>query len=140
LSAQASAFHQQFVQALTSGAGAYAAAEAANVNPLQVAAQDLLGAVNAPTEALCGRPLIGNGAARGTVNGVGQAGGAGGYLYGNGGAGGASTAAGRRRQRRAGASGSGGAGCALIGAAGATGAVGGPGALGADGLDGAPGT
>ncbi|WP_031733133.1 PE family protein, partial [Mycobacterium tuberculosis] len=34
LSAQAQAFHAQFVQALTSGGGAYAAAEAAAVSPL----------------------------------------------------------------------------------------------------------
>ena len=32
LSAQASTFHQEFVQALTSGAGSYLAAEAANSN------------------------------------------------------------------------------------------------------------
>ena len=35
LSAQAAAFHAQFVQALNAGAGAYAAAEAANASPLQ---------------------------------------------------------------------------------------------------------
>ncbi len=55
LSAQAAAFHQQFVQTLAGGAGAYAAAEA------QVE-QQLLAAINAPTQALLGRPLIGNGA------------------------------------------------------------------------------
>ncbi len=42
LSAQAAAFHQQFVQTLAGGAGAYAAAEA------QVE-QQLLAAINAPT-------------------------------------------------------------------------------------------
>ena len=62
LSVQASAFHQQFVQALSSGAGSYLAAEAANASPLQTVRDDLLAAVNAPTEALLGRPLIGNGA------------------------------------------------------------------------------
>ncbi len=48
LSAQAAAFHQQFVQTLAGGAGAYAAAEA------QVE-QQLLAAINAPTQALLGR-------------------------------------------------------------------------------------
>ncbi len=84
LSAQVSAFHQQFVQALTSGAGSYQAAEAAsasplqtiehdllgvinaptaaaNSSPLQTIEQDLLGVINAPTEFLLGRPLIGTG-------------------------------------------------------------------------------
>ncbi|OOK81956.1 PE family protein [Mycobacterium kansasii] len=57
LSAHAAAFHEQFVRALTTGGGAYAAAEAANVQ------QSLLAVINAPTLALLGRPLIGNGAA-----------------------------------------------------------------------------
>ena len=61
LSAQAAAFHQQFVQLLNAGAGSYASAEAANATPLQSTQQDLLAAVNGPTEALLGRPLIGNG-------------------------------------------------------------------------------
>lgn len=56
LSARAAAFHERFVQALATGGGAYAAAEAASVSPLQ-SALDLL---NAPTQALLGRPLIGN--------------------------------------------------------------------------------
>ncbi|KEG25551.1 hypothetical protein EH33_01520, partial [Mycobacterium tuberculosis] len=58
LSARAAAFHERFVQALATGGGAYAAAEAASVSPLQ-SALDLL---NAPTQALLGRPLVGNGA------------------------------------------------------------------------------
>jgi len=61
LSAQATAFHTQFVQALNAGAQSYAAAEAANASPLQALQQALLGVVNAPTEAVLGRPLIGNG-------------------------------------------------------------------------------
>ncbi|WP_152311749.1 PE family protein, partial [Mycobacterium tuberculosis] len=77
LSAAAAAFHDQFVRALAAGAGAYAGAEAANVE------QQLLNAINAPTLALLGRPLIGNGADG--AAGTGQAGGAGGLLYGNGG-------------------------------------------------------
>ncbi|WP_079068852.1 PE family protein, partial [Mycobacterium tuberculosis] len=80
LRTQAAAFHQQIVQTLTSTAGAYASAEAANVE------QQLLGAINAPTMALLGRPLIGHGADG--APGTGQAGGAGGILYGNGGNGG----------------------------------------------------
>ncbi len=67
LSTQAAAFHQQIVQTLTSTAGAYASAEAANVE------QQLLGAINAPTMALLGRPLIGHGADG--APGTGQAGG-----------------------------------------------------------------
>ncbi|WP_078730491.1 PE family protein, partial [Mycobacterium tuberculosis] len=55
LSVQVAAFHEQFVQALTAAAGRYASTEAA-------VERSLLGAVNAPTEALLGRPLIGNGA------------------------------------------------------------------------------
>ena len=62
LSAQAATFHQQFVQALTAGANSYAGAEAANASPLQAVGQQALNAVNEPTEALLGRPLIGNGA------------------------------------------------------------------------------
>ena len=67
LGAQAAAFHEQFVQALTAGAGSYVGAEAANVaaftaNPAQTVQQDLLGLINAPFLALTGRPLIGNGA------------------------------------------------------------------------------
>src|SRR5258708_39657369 len=62
LSAQAAAFHQQFVQLMNAGAGQYASTEAANANPLVAIEQQLLGVINAPTQALLGRPLIGNGA------------------------------------------------------------------------------
>lgn len=85
VSAQASAFHQQFVQTLNSASGSYAAAEATIASQLQTAQHDLLGAVNAPTETLLGRPLIGDGAP-GTA--TSPNGGAGGLLYGNGGNGG----------------------------------------------------
>jgi hypothetical protein len=54
ISAQAAAFHEQFVQHLNAGALSYGDAEAANAN--------LLDQVNAPFEAVLGRPLIGNGA------------------------------------------------------------------------------
>src|ERR1700733_9872663 len=73
LGARAAAFHTQFVLSLTAGAGAYASTEAANVEQTLLSAaqqvqqqtqpfwQALLGVVNAPTEHLLGRPLIGNG-------------------------------------------------------------------------------
>ncbi|GJO86024.1 hypothetical protein NJB1728f31_31420, partial [Mycobacterium marinum] len=80
ISAELAAFHDRFVQCLNTGAGSYLRAEAAN------AEQGLLGLVNAPTQALFGRPLIGDGA--NGAPGSGQAGGAGGLLYGNGGVGG----------------------------------------------------
>src|SRR6516162_10299250 len=60
LSTRVAAFHEQFVSALSGGGLSYAAAEAANVSPLGAAAspvQDFLGVINAPTEALLGRPL-----------------------------------------------------------------------------------
>lgn len=65
LSTRASAFGQQFLQALSSAAGSYAAAEQTNGLLLQVQ-QDVLAAVNPPTEALLGRPLIGTASATGT--------------------------------------------------------------------------
>ena len=65
LSVRASAFHQQLVQALSSASCSYLAAEAADASLLQTVRHDLQGAVNAPTEVLLGRVLIGNGAAAG---------------------------------------------------------------------------
>jgi len=54
-------FHSQFVHVMTSAASAYAAAEAANVVPLQAIPQPLetvvqeaLGVINFPTELLLG--------------------------------------------------------------------------------------
>ena len=89
LGAQVSAFHGEFVQALSSGGLTYAATEAANAMPLgaagspaQTLEQDILGVVNAPSLALTGRALIGNGA-DGTA--ASPNGGSGGWLYGNGG-------------------------------------------------------
>ena len=62
LAAQAAAFHDRFVQAVNASAGSYVAAESANAAALfQTAQQDLLGVMNAPTEALLGRPLIATG-------------------------------------------------------------------------------
>ncbi|MGO9508774.1 MAG: PE family protein, partial [Mycobacterium sp.] len=80
VSAQASAFHDQFVQALAAGAGSYVQAESTNTG------QALLDIINVPTQALLGRPLIGNGS--NGAPGTGQAGGPGGILWGNGGNGG----------------------------------------------------
>src|ERR1700722_6802099 len=86
LSAQTAAFHAEFVQALHGAGNAYAAMEAGNASPLQAVQHDALAAVNTPTEALLGRPLIGNGT--NGAAGTGQAGGDGGILWGNGGNGG----------------------------------------------------
>jgi hypothetical protein len=64
LVAQAGAFHDRFVQAVSLSAGSYVAAEGTNAAALlQTAQQDLVGVVSAPSEALLGRPLIGTGAA-----------------------------------------------------------------------------
>ena len=82
LSAQAAAFHNQFTQALSTGAGSYSLSEAANSSFLRT----LLNDVNTPTEELLGRPLIGNGT--NGAPGTGQPGGPGGLLIGNGGSGG----------------------------------------------------
>jgi PE family protein len=57
LSAQASAFHDQFVNLLNAGAGAYLSTEVAN------AEQAVANAVNAPVQALLGQSSIGTGAA-----------------------------------------------------------------------------
>ncbi|WP_166436923.1 PecA family PE domain-processing aspartic protease [Mycobacterium marinum] len=99
-------FEQRFARALGAGAGAYAEAEAVAVGyvrdyqaisaqvdaaPLQAVEQDLLGAINAPTRALLGRPLIGNGT-NGTA--ADPNGGAGGLLIGDGGTGYSQTTAG----------------------------------------------
>lgn len=54
LSAQAAMFHQQFVQLMTAGAGEYAAAEAANVLPMQLAA----GAINDPAALTVSAPAV----------------------------------------------------------------------------------
>ncbi|WP_459797650.1 PE family protein, partial [Mycobacterium riyadhense] len=80
LSAQLGRFHDQFVRNLRVGVSAYGAAEATNA--AAAAEQQLLDLVNAPSLALTGRILIGDGA-NGTS--PGQAGGNGGWLWGNGG-------------------------------------------------------
>ncbi|WP_459797630.1 PE family protein, partial [Mycobacterium riyadhense] len=83
LTAQSAVFHDQFVRALAAGGGAYAATEAVNASPLQVLEQEILNLINAPTNILFGRPLIGNGADG--APGTGQGGRPGGFLIGNGG-------------------------------------------------------
>ncbi|WP_139828689.1 PE family protein, partial [Mycobacterium riyadhense] len=65
LSVQVAGFHERFVQALGAGAGAYGSAEASN------AAQVVLGLVNAPSQGLFGRPLIGDGANASSPGGAG---------------------------------------------------------------------
>ncbi|WP_459797672.1 PE family protein, partial [Mycobacterium riyadhense] len=91
LSAQASAFHERFVEAMSAGVGAYSAAEAANGAVLQALERNVLAAPNVSTEVLLGRPLIGDGA-NGTA--PGEAGKPGGLLYGNGGNGAAGSGVG----------------------------------------------
>ena len=76
---QAALFHERFVAALSAGQGAYSAAEAASASPLAAMQQDVMGVVNSPTQALLGRPLIGNGA--NGAAGSGAAGGAGGFCW-----------------------------------------------------------
>ncbi|EUA06074.1 PE family protein [Mycobacterium kansasii 732] len=76
-SVQAAAFHRDFTDALGGSARSYAAAESVN------AQLNLWNKVNAPAQALLGRPLIGNGA---DATAPGAAGGDGGLLFGDGGA------------------------------------------------------
>ena len=85
LSTQANAVHQQFVQKLAAGSQTYLTAEATNLSTLQAAAENnAREALNAPTQIVLGRPLIGNGADGTPAH---PQGGAGGLLLGNGGAG-----------------------------------------------------
>ena len=58
LSAQAQAFHNQFVQLMSAGAGQYAVAEAANASPMQ----QVEALVTNPLQTLTGPPPVGNGA------------------------------------------------------------------------------
>lgn len=126
LGAQASVFHTEFAQALTAAGGAYAATEVANVSPLQTLPQHALAMANAPTNALLGRPLIGNGTSV-ADDAQGQAGQACGVSFGNGGAGGARTGAGYP---------GGAGGAAGPSGAGGTGGTGGPGSVSVAGTGG----
>ena len=87
LGAQAAAFHAEFVRALSGAGAAYSLSEGANAAPLQVlppplqtVVHDVLDVINAPTNVLLGRPLIGPGT--NGASGTGQAGGPGGILVG----------------------------------------------------------
>ncbi len=100
LSARVATFHEQFVRSLTAAGSAYATAEAANASPLQALEQQVLGAINAPTQLWLGRPLIGDGVHG--APGTGQPGGAGGLLWGNGGNGGSGAGRSSRWARRRG--------------------------------------
>ncbi|WP_081290295.1 PE family protein, partial [Mycobacterium asiaticum] len=91
VAAQATAFHDQFLHALNSSAGAYVTTDASIASTLQTAERYALQVINAPTEALFARPLIGDGAAGNALNPNGQDGG---LLFGNGGTGYTSPAAG----------------------------------------------
>lgn len=84
LGADMAAIHDQFVQALNAGANWYAGVESANSSTLQTVQQDVLGLINAPTQALLGRGLIGDGAAGTASHPDGYDGG---FLYGSGGSG-----------------------------------------------------
>ncbi|WP_275579688.1 PE family protein [Mycobacterium riyadhense] len=88
LAGRVAGFHDEFTRALAVGGRVYAGAEAVNVGQL------VLDAVNAPTEVLVGRALIGDGA-DGASGAVGQRGGDGGLLFGSGGSGGSSSDPGR---------------------------------------------
>ena len=66
LSAQASLFHQQFVQLMSGGATQYASTEAANASPLQSIQQGVQ--IGSPSQALStGSSLIGSAAPAGSV-------------------------------------------------------------------------
>ncbi len=80
ISTQVAAFHDRFAQTLSAAVGSYVSAEATNAAPLATLEHNVLNALNAPTQALLGRPLIGDGAAG--APGTGQAGGPGGSLVG----------------------------------------------------------
>ncbi len=59
LSAQAAAFHTQFVQLMNSGAAEYALTEAANASPLQTTEPGVLSGANSPGQALsAAQPLM----------------------------------------------------------------------------------
>lgn len=81
VSTRAAHLHAEFVHSLTRAGAAYAAAEAVNASPLQTLEQNVLAAINAPSQALTARPLFGDGADG--APGTGQNGGDGGWLIGN---------------------------------------------------------
>lgn len=122
LSVQVTAFHVQFAQTLTNAGQLYAVVDVGN-GVLLKTEQQVLGVINAPTQTLVGRPLIGDGT-HGGFGGNGADGGNGGN-GGNGGFGGINGTFGTN-----GAGGTGGLGTLLgghngnIGLNGATGGIG----------------
>ncbi|WP_415624046.1 PE family protein, partial [Mycobacterium intermedium] len=82
-SVAAADFHARFVQLMVGAGGAYGGVEVATAASLQSLEQALLDAINAPTNALLGRPLLGPGTDG--AAGSGAAGGPGGLLIGRGG-------------------------------------------------------
>ncbi|RFZ60598.1 PE family protein [Mycobacterium liflandii] len=144
LGADMAAIHDQFVQALNAGANWYAGVESANSSTLQTVQQDVLGLINAPTQALLGPGLIGDGAAGTASHPDGYDGG---FLYGSGGSGynsatsGVGGGAGGAASTAGGSGGLGGAGGAggdseFAGGNGNTGGDGGTGGTGGAGGDG----
>lgn len=81
LSVQVTAFHVQFAQTLTNAGQLYAVVDVGN-GVLLKTEQQVLGVINAPTQTLVGRPLIGDGThgapGTGAAGGKGGAGGSGG--------------------------------------------------------------
>jgi len=68
LSAQATLFHQQFVQLMSGGAAQYALTEAANASPLQSIQQGVLSEIGSPSQALStGSSLAGTAAPASSV-------------------------------------------------------------------------
>ncbi len=127
VSTQAAHLHAEFVHSLTRAGAGYAAADAVNASPLQTLQQNVLAAINAPSQALTARPLFGDGADG--APGTGQNGGDGGWLIGNGGNGGCGAPGGN-----GGAGGSAGLwGRGGNGGAGGTGVAGGAGGNGGSG-------
>lgn len=82
LSARFASLDQQFAQALNSAAASYQTAEATGASLVQTATQGVLGVINAPTEFMFGRSLIGDGADGTAASPIGEPGG---ILYGDGG-------------------------------------------------------
>ncbi|GFG80846.1 hypothetical protein MPRG_41220 [Mycobacterium paragordonae] len=133
LSSQMALFHDQFVQTLSSGGLMYGAADAAAASPLQTLEQDIMGVINAPSQLLTGRPLIGDGA--NGAPGTGQRGGDGGWLWGNGGNGGSGVAGTATTTGGTGGAG----GSAFLFGHGGTGGAGGVGYAGVNGSNGGTG-
>lgn len=121
LSVRFASLDQQFAQALNSAAASYQTAEATGASLVQTATQGVLGVINAPTEFMFGRSLIGDGADGTAASPIGEPGG---ILYGDGGNG--------YSQTTPGAVGGAGGSAGFIGNGGAGGA-GGPGAGGGTG-------